>query len=247
MARGSVHLVGAGPGDPGLLTVRGKGLISSAEVIVYDALIDPSLLEINPDAERIDVGKRGGDHKMSQDDINALLCELGASGAKVVRLKGGDPFLFGRGAEEAEALRRAGIDVHVVPGVSSAIAVPELAGIPVTHRDHSSMVTFVTGHERADRDSDRLEWERLATMGGTIVVLMGMSNLERISSSLMGGGMSPDTPAAVITDGSTPRQKTLRSNLRDIHGDVLRKGMKAPGIVVIGDCVRTMDLLEDIG
>ncbi len=244
---GVVHLVGGGPGDPELLTVKGKRLIESADVIVYDALIDKSLLDLNPEAEHIDVGKRGGNHKMSQSDINALLCRLAAQGSNVVRLKGGDPFLFGRGAEEAESLRKAGLEVHVVPGISSAISVPELCGIPVTHRDHASMVTFVTGHERSDRDNDRLDWGKLAECGGTIVVLMGMGNIPRISKALVDGGMPSSTPVAVIVNGSTPRQKVLRTTISRAADDVEANGMKAPGIIVIGGCVTTMDVLGDMG
>lgn len=247
MSRGIVHLVGAGPGDPGLLTIKGRSLIEEADVIVYDALVNPSLLLLNDDAEKIDAGKRGGDHTMGQEDINKLLCELGKAGRKVVRLKGGDPFLFGRGAEEAEALRVEGVEVRVVPGVSSAIAVPELAGIPVTHRDHSSMVTFVTGHERADRGEDRLNWSNLAACGGTIVILMGMGNIGRISAALIEGGLPSDTPAAVVTDGSTVNQRCLRSRLGDVAEDVSQKGLKAPGIIIIGDSVRSMDVLGDLG
>lgn len=245
--KGVVHLVGGGPGDPDLLTVKGKRLIESADVIVYDALIDKSLLKLNPEAEHIDVGKRGGDHKMSQDDINALLCRLAERGSNVVRLKGGDPFLFGRGAEEAEALIDAGQEVHVVPGISSAISVPELCGIPVTHRDHASMVTFVTGHERSDRESDRLDWGKLAQCGGTIVVLMGMSNIPRISKALMEGGLPTNTPTAVIVNGSTPRQKVLKTTIATAAGDVEANEMRAPGIIVIGGCVTTMDSLGDLG
>lgn len=246
MGKGVVHLVGGGPGDPELLTVKGRRLIEEAEVIVYDALIDRSLLDINLRAEKIDVGKRGGNHTMSQEGINALLCKLAAEGKKVVRLKGGDPFLFGRGAEEAEALRDAGQDVHVVPGISSAISVPELCGIPVTHRDHASMVTFVTGHERSDRGSDRLDWARLAGNGGTIVVLMGMGNIERISKGLIDGGLDVSTPTAVLVEGSTPRQKVLRTTIGSVADDVKANGLKAPGIIVIGGCVSAMDFLGDL-
>ncbi len=246
MTKGVVHLVGGGPGDPELLTVKGKRLIESADVIVYDALIDKSLLDLNPKAEHIDAGKRGGDHKMSQDDINALLCRLAEQGRNVVRLKGGDPFLFGRGAEEAEALKMAGQEVHVVPGISSAISVPEICGIPVTHREHASMVTFVTGHERSDRESDRLDWAKLAQIGGTIVVLMGMSNIPRIADALMGGGLPPSTPTAVMVDGSTERQRVLRTTINDVAEDVEVNGLRAPGIIVIGGCVSTMDKLGDL-
>ncbi len=246
MNKGEVHLVGAGPGDPGLLTVRGRELIQQADVLVHDALVDASLLDLNPGAERIDAGKRGGDHTLRQEEINALLAELALQGRKVVRLKGGDPFLFGRGAEEAEHLRRAGVSVHVVPGVSSAIAVPELCGIPVTHRGNSSLVTVVTGHERDGRAEDRIDWGHLAGTGGTIVVLMGMGNLRRIAASLQEGGMAPGTPVAVISEGSTGGQRALRSDLAHAADDVGSAGLKAPGVIVIGECVERMEELGDL-
>jgi len=243
---GEVHLVGAGPGDPGLLTVRGKELIQQADVLVHDALVDSSLLELNPQAERVDAGKRGGEHTLRQEEINERLADLAEQGKMVVRLKGGDPFLFGRGAEEAEHLRRRGITVHVVPGVTSAIAVPELCGVPVTHRDHSSQVTIVTGHERAGRDEDRIDWAHLAESKGTIVVLMGMGNLRSISASLLEGGMPAETPVAVMTEGSTEGQRTLVSRLGTAAEDVERAGLKAPGIIVIGGCVERMVTLGDL-
>ena len=156
---GKVYLVGAGPGEPGLFTIKGLVLLRSADVVMYDALANPELLkECRPDAELIDAGKRARDHHLSQWQTNQMLVEKAAEGKIVVRLKGGDPFLFGRGAEEAEELRKAGAEVHVVPGVSSSISVPELAGIPVTHRDYASLVTFITGHEKADRETDRIDW-----------------------------------------------------------------------------------------
>lgn len=243
---GEVFLIGAGPGDPGLLTIRGKSLIEEADVIVYDALVEPSLLDFNASADKINVGKRGGDHIMPQSEINSLLTDLAKKGLKVVRLKGGDPFLFGRGAEEAEFLIKEGIKVHVVPGVSSAISVPELCGIPVTHRDHSSMVTFVTGHERGDREEDRLNWQKIARCGGTIVILMGMENALNISRSLCDGGLDPTTPVAVIMEGSTPRQRSISTNLRSVSDDIKKNGLKAPGIIVVGDCVSKMHILGDL-
>jgi len=242
---GKVYLVGAGPGDIGLMTIRGSDLLRSADAVVYDALIDADILKECAGAELIDAGKRGGDHTMSQSEINSTLVALAKEDKTVVRLKGGDPFLFGRGAEEAAELRKAGIEVHVVPGVSSSISVPELAGIPLTHRDHSSMVTIVTGHERSDRGGDRVDWRRLAGTGGTIVVLMGMSNAEHISRELIAGGLDPKTPAAVnIRDRG--RQRTEVTSLGSLHSTISEKNLKAPGVIVIGDVVRERDILGDL-
>lgn len=232
---GKVYLVGAGPGDPGLITVKGKELLGQADVIMYDALANPEFLTLCKEgAELIDAGKRGGDHHLKQWETNELLVKYASEGKIVVRLKGGDPFLFGRGAEEVEELRDAGVEVHVVPGVSSSISVPELAGIPVTHRDHASMVTFVTGHEKEGRKSDRVDWKALAESHGTIVVLMGLGNADSISKGLIEGGMSPDTPAAIITDGSTPEQRVEVTVVSRIADTISEKKMQPPGIMVIG-------------
>lgn len=244
--KGTVYLVGAGPGDLGLITVKGLDLVRKADIIVYDALANPALLNECPNAEKIDVGKRGGNHKKTQTQINEILVECAGRGKTVVRLKGGDPFLFGRGAEEASELRKAGVKVVVVPGVSSSISVPEIAGIPVTHRDHSSLVTFITGHERSDREEDRIDWKALVDRHGTIVILMGMSNAPSISSQLIEGGMSPDMPVAVITDGSTPKQKCSVSVLSDLAAMIERDGLKAPGIIVIGNVVKEREILGDL-
>ncbi|MDR0791043.1 MAG: uroporphyrinogen-III C-methyltransferase [Methanomassiliicoccaceae archaeon] len=243
---GKVFLVGAGPGDIGLITVKGLELLRSAEVVVHDALIDPRILKECRNAEMIDAGKRGGNHTMTQSETNSKLVELAKEGKIVVRLKGGDPFMFGRGAEEAAELRKAGIDVQVVPGVSSSIAVPELAGIPLTHRDNASMVTIVTGHERADRESDRTDWKKMASLGGTIVILMGIGNSDSISKELMNGGLPGGTPAAVITMGSTDEQRTEVTTLSSLHSVIISKGIEAPGIIVIGDVVRQRDVLGDM-
>lgn len=242
---GRVYLVGAGPGDTDLITVRGLNLLRTADTVVHDALIDTAILKECGNAELIDAGKRGGDHKMSQREINSLLIELASEGKTVVRLKGGDPFLFGRGAEEAAELRKAGIEVHAVPGVSSSISVPELAGIPLTHRDHASMVTIVTGHERSGRCEDRTDWEKLASSGGTIVILMGMSSAERISEELMKGGMDGETPAAVIVR-ELGQQRTETASLSALHSVILSKGLKAPGVIVIGDVVSQRMILGDL-
>jgi uroporphyrin-III C-methyltransferase len=244
---GSVYLVGAGPGDPGLLTVRGLELLREADAVVYDALANHDLLkECRKGAELIDAGKRGGRHTLTQDMTNAKLVELASEGKLVVRLKGGDPFMFGRGAEEAEELKKAGLEVHVVPGISSTISVPELAGIPVTHRDHTPLVTFLTGHEKDDRGKDRIDWRRLVGGHGTLVILMGIGNAGYISSELVAGGMPPDTEAAVITEGSTPRQRIERTTVSELKSTIDEKGLKAPGIMVIGSVATLHDTLGDL-
>lgn len=244
---GKVYLVGAGPGDPGLITVKGLELLRKADVVMYDALSNPDLLkECRPDAELIDAGKRARDHHLSQWQTNELLVKYAEEGKTVVRLKGGDPFLFGRGAEEAEELRKAGAEVHAVPGVTSAISVPELAGIPVTHRDHASMVTFITGHEKDGRTGDRVDWKKLAEGHGTLVILMGLGNADRISSELIAGGMSPDTPAAVLCSGSTARQQVETTTVSELAKTIAEKSMEPPGIMVIGSVASVRDIIGDM-
>lgn len=244
---GEVYLVGAGPGDIGLITVRGMDLVKTADVIVYDQLANPELLDhARPDAKLIDVGKEGGHHKVRQEGINNIIIEEARLGRMVVRLKGGDPFMFGRGGEEAEELRKAGIGVHVVPGVTSAIAAPALAGIPVTHRDHAPMVTFVTGHERDDRPDERINWEVLANTGGTIVILMGMANLAQNMSRLVKGGMPSSTPVAVVHRGSTSSQRVVLSTLDSIAEECRRLGIGSPAVVVVGGVASLRDVLGDL-
>lgn len=244
---GEVYLVGAGPGDLGLITVRGLELVKAADVIVYDQLANAELLDhARPCARLIDVGKQGGHHKVRQEGINRIIVEEAMAGRKVVRLKGGDPFMFGRGGEEAEELRRAGVLVHVVPGVTSAIAAPAMAGIPVTHRDYAPMVTFVTGHERDDRPDERINWEVLAHTGGTIVILMGMAHLEQNMSRLMGGGMDPSTPVAVVHRGSTPQQKVVLSTLDGIAEECQRQDVGSPAVVVVGGVASLREVLGDL-
>ena len=214
---------------------------------MYDALANPELLALCKEgAELIDSGKRGGDHHLRQWETNELLVKYANEGKTVVRLKGGDPFLFGRGAEEAQELREAGAEVHVVPGVSSSISVPELAGIPVTHRDHASMVTFVTGHEKEDRKGDRVDWKALADSHGTIVVLMGLGNAATISKGLIDGGMAPDTPAAVITSGSTTEQRVEITEVSMLAYTIEDKKMLPPGIMVIGSVASLRGKLGDL-
>ncbi|MBN1323799.1 MAG: uroporphyrinogen-III C-methyltransferase [Methanotrichaceae archaeon] len=235
MAPGKVYLVGAGPGDPELLTLKAKRLLEEADVVLYDRLLSPKILE-GLDAELVDVGKAAGDHKMSQDEINRLLVQKAREGSIVVRLKGGDPYVFGRGGEEAIELRRGGIPFEVVPGVTSAISAPSLAGIPVTHRGLSTAVTIVTGHEEAGKERP-LNWEALARLGGTLVVLMGLSRLEQNISQLVAGGLSKDTPAAVVEKGGWPDQRLVAGTLADIAGLVREREVVSPAILVVGDVV----------
>ncbi len=238
---GIVYLVGAGPGDPGLLTVRGRELLADCDAVVFDALANPALLPV-PDAagrpELHDVGKRGGSAASArQEEIDALLVALGRSGRRVVRLKGGDPFVFGRGSEEAEALRAAGVPFEVVPGVTAGIAAPAYAGIPVTHRGVATSVTFVTGHEDPAQGEGRTDWEALARAGGTIVLYMGMKTLPRIAAALAAGGMSLDTPAAAVQWGTHARQRTLVATLGTLAARAADAGIGAPVITVIGPVV----------
>jgi uroporphyrinogen III methyltransferase/synthase len=218
MSEGTVFLVGAGPGDPGLITVRGNKLLESADAIVYDALANreflPADAKITGHPELYDVGKRGGDKRsVSQSEINELLVRLARDGKRVVRLKGGDPFVFGRGSEEAQALNDAGVPFEVVPGVTAGIAAPAYAGIPVTHRGIATSVTFVTGHEDPAKSTTQTDWEALARVGGTIVLYMGVKTLPAIASALIAGGMPAEIPAAAIQWGTLSRQRTVAATL----------------------------------
>ncbi len=245
--KGEVFLVGAGPGDPDLITIKGMDLIRTADVIVHDSLIGMELLDhARKDAEMIDVGKRGGHHKVPQGEINKIIVRKALEGKKVIRLKGGDPFMFGRGGEEAEELRLSGVKVHVVPGVSSAISGPALAGIPVTHRDHASFVTFVTGHESDAKEEDIINWKGMASMGGTIVILMGMSNLERNMSSLIEGGLDPCTPVAVVHKASMPGQKVVQGTVSNITARCSEEGVGSPAVIVVGSVSTLRDVLGDL-
>lgn len=231
----TVFLVGAGPGDPGLLTVRGAEALRAADVVVYDRLSAADLLDLAPtDAERISVGKAPGRASMPQDEINALLVERGRAGQQVVRLKGGDPFVFARGGEEATALQVAGVAYEVVPGITSAIAAPAYAGIPVTLRHSSTSFTVVTGHEDPSVGDGTVDWKAVAQVGGTIVVLMGMARIERITGALIDGGRSPQTPAAAVQWGTRPAQRTVRSTLGELPAAVSAAGLGAPATIVVG-------------
>ncbi len=246
MRPGTVALVGAGPGDPELITLRGLARIRCADVVVYDRLVDRRLLdEAPPHALRIYAGKACGAHALPQGEINALLIAHATEGARVVRLKGGDPFVFGRGAEEAEALARAGIACEIVPGLTSAVAVPAAAGIPVTHRGVASSFTVVTGHACADGAG--ADWEHLATGVDTIVVLMGLGNLAHIAHELIAHGRAASTPVAVVSAGTTEAQETLIGTLADIAARAKAASIAAPALVVIGDVVAVRDRIRDVG
>ena len=235
---GIVYLVGAGPGDPGLITVKALSIIRSADVIVHDYLAVSQLVdEAKPEAELLYVGKTGKEHTLEQSEINQLLIQKAREGKKVVRLKGGDPYVFGRGGEEAEELVAAGISFEVIPGVSSAVAAPAYAGIPVTHRDHASMVTFVTGHEDPDKGESAIDWGVLARNPGTLVFLMGVRNLSNISKSLIEHGKKADTRAALIRWGTTPQQVSVFSTLEQIPDEAVKRGVKAPAVLVVGSVV----------
>jgi len=242
MRTGKVYLVGAGPGDPGLITVRGLQLLHSAQVIVYDQLVNPELLEETPStAIRIFVGKHAGRHCIAQEEINRILIDHARLGNEVVRLKGGDPFVFGRGGEEAEALADAGITFEIVPGVSSAVAVPAYAGIPVTHRKSASSFAVVTGHE-ARKGKSAVDWGKLATAVDTLVILMGLHNLPAIVAKLIAHGRSPETPAAVIRRGTTYEQETVIGTLADIVEK--SASLKAPTLIVVGEVVELRNQLN---
>lgn len=236
---GRVSLVGAGPGDPGLLTLRAAHVLRNADVLLYDALAsDPIVDFVSPACERIYVGKRGGSHAMAQERIEELMIEKARGGKHVVRLKGGDVFVFGRGGEEAQALHKAGVPFDIVPGITSAIAAPAYAGIPVTHRDFNTAFTVMTGHEDPLKAASTIDWAKVADPHRTLVMLMAMGNLAEIMRRLAQHGVSADTPVAVISDGTRPTQRTVTGTVATIAGDVEREGIGAPAIVVVGEVVR---------
>jgi len=244
----TVYLVGAGPGDPGLLTARALELIAAADVIVYDRLIPETALDgARDDAELLYAGKEGGGPSVSQEEIGGLLVERGAAGHEVVRLKGGDPFVFGRGGEEAELLRDAGVPFEVVPGITAGVAAPAYAGIPVTHRDAASAVAFVTGHEDPAKPDTALDWPALAAFPGTLVVYMGVRTLEAISRALIAGGRSPSQPAAIIERGTLPGQRVVVATLETIASVAAREGIRAPAISVFGEVAALHERLDWLG
>jgi uroporphyrin-III C-methyltransferase len=238
MSDGLVSLVGAGPGDPDLITVKGLRRLREADVVVHDALLSLELLdECRPGTEIIEAGKRGGGPSTPQQWINRTLIDRASRGLRVVRLKGGDPFVFGRGGEEAQALQAAGVAWEVVPGVSSAIAAPAYAGIPLTHREHAASFAVISGHEPEDREESRLRWQALARGIDTLVFLMSVGRLEQITTQLIAHGRSADTPAAVVRWGSTLEQTTLIAPLERIAAATAEAGISAPALLVVGEVV----------
>jgi uroporphyrinogen III methyltransferase / synthase len=243
--KGAVHLVGAGPGDAGLLTLRGAELLARADVVVYDALINQELLRLAPKgAEIIYAGKRAKDHAMPQDELNELLVKKAREGKTVVRLKGGDPYIFGRGGEEAGVLAEAKVPFEVVPGVSSVVAAPNFAGIPLTHRDHCSSFTVVTGHEDPEKGGVGIEWAQIAKIPGTKVIMMGVSRIRELASALVENGLPAETPVAMVRWGTTGRQQTIEGTLATIADVVEKTGFTAPAVTVIGDVVKLRQSLN---
>ncbi|MYD09507.1 MAG: uroporphyrinogen-III C-methyltransferase [Chloroflexi bacterium] len=239
MKTGKVYLVGAGPGDPDLITRKGLRLLRSADVVIYDRLIPHELLdEARADAELINGGKQPTRHRLAQADINALLVDRALNGKAVVRLKGGDPYVFGRGGEEALACRDHGIPYEVVPGVTSAVAVPACAGIPLTHRHISSAFAVIAGHEDPSKGASSINYAALAKLGGTIVIMMGVKNLPAITRQLLEHGLDPATPAAVIEWGATPRQRVCSGSAAQIAAIARRMEVKPPAITIIGEVAR---------
>lgn len=232
--QGKVILVGAGPGDPGLLTVKGRAALLSAQVVVYDRLVSPAILALIPaGAEAIDVGKQASRHPVPQNEINQILLDKALEGKRVVRLKGGDPFLFGRGGEELELLARRGVPFEEVPGITSAIAVPAYGGIPVTHRDFTSSLHIVTGHARAGKALD-IDFEALVRTKGTLVFLMGVSSLPDICAGLVGAGMDPATPAAIVERGTTPGQRRFNATVASLPETARANGVESPAVSIVG-------------
>jgi uroporphyrin-III C-methyltransferase len=242
---GKVYLVGSGPGDPELLTVKARRLLDEADVILHDKLPGPDILAEIPDAKREDVGKRAHGEGTSQAYINERLVELAQEGKSVVRLKGGDSMVFGRGGEEMVYLADNGVDFEVVPAVTSAIAGPEVAGIPVTHRDHASSVTFVTGHESPDKAESAVDWAALAGTGGTIVVLMGVTRLPEYTAALVEAGMNPETPVAMVERATRDDQQVATGTLETIVDARDTVGIEPPALTVIGDVASTRERVVD--
>ncbi|MFQ3284470.1 MAG: uroporphyrin-III C-methyltransferase [Natronomonas sp.] len=236
---GTVYLVGSGPGDPELLTVKARRLINEADVVLHDKLPGPEILESIPESKREDVGKRAGGEWTPQEYTNRRLVELAEEEADVVRLKGGDPFVFGRGGEEAQHLAENGIDFEYVPGVTSAIAGPGVAGVPVTHRDHASSVSFVTGHEDPTKAESAIDWGALAATGGTIVVLMGVGKLPMYAEELRSAGMGPETPVALVERATWPDQRVATGTLETIVTVRDKREIEPPAITVIGEVAAT--------
>ena len=245
--KGKVYLVGAGPGDPELLTRKAERVIKEADVILFDALVGKGIYELFPqNVKLIDVGKRADNHTYRQEEINRMLVEQAAQHDTVVRLKGGDPYVFGRGGEEAEVLAKEGIEFEVIPGISSAIAVPANAGIPVTHRDCASSLTIITGHEDPTKGSSALNFKALAGIQGTIVILMGVGRLRENARALIANGKPQETPVAVIERGTTDKQRVTVGTLANIADMADANGVETPAIIVIGDVVELRKVLKKL-
>ena len=247
MPAGLVYLVGAGPGDPGLVTRHAEAAIRAADTVVYDHLVHRKILDwIPPEARRIYVGKRRGHQEMPQHEINRLLCDEARQGRMVVRLKGGDPYVFGRGAEEAETLAAAGVPFRVIPGVTAGIGALSYAGLAVTHRDHASAVTFVTGHDDPDSPGCRVDWPWFARFSGTVVIYMGMTRRSRIAQVLIEHGKNPATPVALVERGSWPDQIVETATLKELADPARTWNVKAPALIMIGEAVRLRSRLRTL-
>lgn len=243
---GKVYLAGSGPGDPDLLTVKARRLIDEADVVIYDQLPGEAILNLIPEkTEKIDAGKYAGNHTLTQDKINEAIVQKAKEGKTVLRLKGGDPYVFGRGGEEAEVLVKEGISFEIVPGITSAVAAPAYAGIPITHRESNSMVTFITGHEDPTKEETGLDWELLAKFDGTLVIFMGVKMLERNCGELLKYGMDPKTPVALIEKGTRPDQRVTVGQLENIAALAEERNVKAPAITVIGNVVNLHGILGE--
>jgi uroporphyrinogen III methyltransferase/synthase len=244
MSPGTVYLVGAGPGDPELITLKGRRVLGEADAVVYDHLVDPALLEFAPPGcERIFAGKKGGQACRPQEEIDRTLVRLALEGKTVVRLKGGDPFIFGRGGEEAEALAAAGVPFEIVPGVTSALAAGAYAGIPLTHRLHSSAVVLLTGHEDPSKPDSTIRWEDYAGLKATLCVYMGVKNLPDIARRLEAGGLSSATPAAIVQSATTPEHRRILGTLGTIAALAERGNVEAPAMLIIGEVAALSDSL----
>lgn len=243
-APGWVWLCGAGPGDPGLLTLHALNALTQADVVIYDALVDPGLLDWAPGAERIYAGKRGGKPSAKQRDISLQLVELARAGKRVLRLKGGDPFVFGRGGEEAQTLVQHGIPVRIVPGISAGIGGLAYAGIPVTHRDVNQSVTFVTGHDQTGQSPGTLNWKAISDGSQVLVIYMGMKHIRTIATALREAGRPGDEPVAVVTGATTPDQQVLETTLARVEEDIATSGLEPPAVICIGRSVLMRQVLD---
>lgn len=244
LERGWVWLCGAGPGDPGLLTLHALNALGQADVVIYDALVQEAILDWAPQAEHIYAGKRGGKPSAKQRDISLRLVDLARAGKRVLRLKGGDPFVFGRGGEEAQTLVQHGIPIRIIPGISAGIGGLAYAGIPVTHRDVNQSVTFVTGHDQSGNATQSLDWAAIAKGSQVIVIYMGMKHIAQISASLLAAGRAACEPVAVVTTATTQDQRVLETTLGSIEADIAAAGLEPPAIICVGQAVRMRDVLD---